>query len=672
MRGANGVMGAIQQYLNFLAQRPGGEAQDFLAGMGSWSFRFALLVAAGLLVCSLLRRRTAALRSRILLVAVLAAMLLPIAGRLLPALHVLPLITPKERTAIGESSPIGAAPVVPSEPSSKAQRDVSQAGSGDRASAQSSIASIDTTQVLVGVWLLGFGIFVGRYLLGRWALGRIRHLATQPAGANLRRLFEEARSKLGVRRHVDLLVTDQRSMPMTWGPLRPVVLLPAASSDWSREKALAVLSHELAHVRRRDALTQMMITVVCALHWFNPVAWLAQRKLVALREEACDELVLDAAGVKASVYATALVDLASGASEHRLGVAGGLAMANSSRLGARTEAILRVVRPSEQAWVRVSIIWLSAIVAVVLCVVGGVLAAQPEWGKDVTVTLSLKPGKNRVTFPDGKFDPEDHLDHSHYLQWRDSWAPGIALKELPRGGVSLVVQNAGAAPASGSWDTAARLLPPIDGDGKGVLGNRDVDRFAEIPLTTSFDSGLDATQTWLLERYGRMQVRSFDMEKGTVEVRFQFRKPLAALNSPTRGPADDEPIPSICVYVPDDLLPCLTECGQAFGHSHPDLGVVRVDSPKHPMLGLGSEKGIGITDWRPEKAQHKWVEALEESTLCYKITPTTEEGVPGGTTTYHLYHWPDTSDDESAFLDWLAGEEASRIITSHGFVLEPN
>ncbi len=310
--------------------------------------------------------------------------------------------------------------------------------------------------------------------------------------------------------------------------------------------------------------------------------------------------------------------------------------------------------------------------AVALCVVGGVLAAQPKWGKEVSVTLSLEPGKNRVTFPDGKFDPEDHLEHSHYLQWRDSWAPGIALKKLPRGGVSLVVQNAGAAPASGNWDAAARLLPPIDGDGKGVLGNRDVDRFGGIPLTKNFDYGLDGTQTWLLERYGRMQVKSFDIETGTVEVRFQFRTPLAPLNSPTRGPADDEAIPSICVYVPGDLLPCLTECGQAFERSHPDLGAVRVDSPKHPILGLSSEKGIGITDWRPEKAHHKWMEPLEESTLCYKVTTTTEDGVPNRTSTYHLYHWPDTSADESAFLVWLAGEEASSIITSHGFALEPN
>jgi hypothetical protein len=347
-------------------------------------------------------------------------------------------------------------------------------------------------------------------------------------------------------------------------------------------------------------------------------------------------------------------------------------MADASRLGVRTKAILRAVRPGEQGWVRFTVIALFAAVAIGLCVLGGVLAAKPKWGKEVIVTLSLEPGKSRVTFPDGKFDDETHLEHSHYLQWRDSWGAGLALKELPDGEVEVFLQNAGAGAASGKWDTAERFLPPIE-EGKGVLGDRDVSRFSGTRLTKSFERGLDSTMFWLLERHGRMQIIAFDKERGEVTVRFQFRKPLAPLNAPTRGPAADEPIPSTFIYVPEDLLPSMTECADAFERRHPNLGAVRVDAPSHSVLGLTTKKGIGIADWRPERnveqSAFSWMQPLEESTFGHSAAAA-DDGTPE--TTYYLYHWPQTSDGESAFLDWLAGAEAGEIMTKHGFVLERN
>ena len=61
-------------------------------------------------------------------------------------------------------------------------------------------------------------------------------------------------------------------MPMTWGWLRPVVLLPADSATWSDDRRRSVLLHELAHVRRRDWLADSIARAACALYWFNPLA----------------------------------------------------------------------------------------------------------------------------------------------------------------------------------------------------------------------------------------------------------------------------------------------------------------------------------------------------------------------------------------------------------------
>ena len=61
----------------------------------------------------------------------------------------------------------------------------------------------------------------------------------------------------------------------------------------------AVLLHELAHLRRRDPLWQLVAHCGLALHWFNPLAWFAVRRLRIEQERACDDFVLRA-GIRAS------------------------------------------------------------------------------------------------------------------------------------------------------------------------------------------------------------------------------------------------------------------------------------------------------------------------------------------------------------------------------------
>jgi hypothetical protein len=142
-----------------------------------------------------------------------------------------------------------------------------------------------------------------------------------------------------LRRSIILLETDRPVMPMAWGIRRARVLVPAESERWTSERRRAVLLHEIAHVRRRDCLTQFLTNLACAMHWFNPLAWLARRRMVAERERACDDLVL-AAGFEPSDYAQHLLQIASSLRAGLLTSGAAIAMARPSKLEGRLLAVL--------------------------------------------------------------------------------------------------------------------------------------------------------------------------------------------------------------------------------------------------------------------------------------------------------------------------------------------
>ena len=106
-------------------------------------------------------------------------------------------------------------------------------------------------------WLAGAVLLALRLLLGLacllWA-----GLRLQPCSdADWRDALAQACMDLGIRRPVRLLQGRGRAMPMTWGILRPHLLVPAEDGDWSLQRRRVVLLHELAHVKRWDCLTQL-------------------------------------------------------------------------------------------------------------------------------------------------------------------------------------------------------------------------------------------------------------------------------------------------------------------------------------------------------------------------------------------------------------------------------
>src|SRR6185369_11018589 len=107
----------------------------------------------------------------------------------------------------------------------------------------------------------------------------------------------------------------------------------------NHEQRRAVLLHELGHAKRWDCLTQLLAQLACAAYWFNPLVWVAWKRMQVERERACDDLVL-AAGSRASAYAEHLLRTASALPPMRFISAAAIAMARPSALEERLRAIL--------------------------------------------------------------------------------------------------------------------------------------------------------------------------------------------------------------------------------------------------------------------------------------------------------------------------------------------
>lgn len=192
---------------------------------------------------------------------------------------------------------------------------------------------------LAPAWAGGCALLLVRLLVAHWLLRRTSRSRVGVESGPLAIALAEAADQLKLKRRVKLLLDTRRTIPVVWGVFRPRLMLPAEAEAWDREQLRSVLLHELAHIRRRDPAVQWLTQCACALHWFNPLVWLAAWRLHVERERACDDLVL-ASGVRASDYANHLLHVATELSPARWTAACGLAMAKKSRLEGRLLAVL--------------------------------------------------------------------------------------------------------------------------------------------------------------------------------------------------------------------------------------------------------------------------------------------------------------------------------------------
>jgi len=117
-----------------------------------------------------------------------------------------------------------------------------------------------------------------------------------------------AQRRMGFKHGTALLTSNELASPISWGLMRPVILLNSRAVE-ATDEAEAIIAHELAHVARMDWIKLLLARVATALFWFNPFVWVLAREAHQLREESADDSVL-AADIDDTDYAQLLVGVA--------------------------------------------------------------------------------------------------------------------------------------------------------------------------------------------------------------------------------------------------------------------------------------------------------------------------------------------------------------------------
>lgn len=188
-----------------------------------------------------------------------------------------------------------------------------QASSGISLATRFEVYFSDHLPAIVTLWLMGILIEMLRLLAGLATIQRLRHYRSQPAPQPWNRRLQAISRRLRLNGTVTLLQSGLAKAPMVIGHFKPVILVPVSFFTQLPESQIeAILTHELAHVLRRDYLVNLLQSLVETLFFFHPgVRWISRQTRLE-REHCCDDIAMHSASGRLGL-AKALLALEEGA-----------------------------------------------------------------------------------------------------------------------------------------------------------------------------------------------------------------------------------------------------------------------------------------------------------------------------------------------------------------------
>lgn len=344
--------------LGFLTIGGGAASATVMLILFDFSLKGSLLVLLALVASLAAFKATAATRHLILATALIALLALPMFSLVIPNWNILPAnwnpspelsqldqnfprpMVPTSATSIPTNEMVSVLPPDTAQPVI-AESTPPAAESQTINSSQAFAIHIPTT-LLVATWLCGVLICLLPLLVGFLRLRRLSIQLAAETSHSTANCLQDDIDRLAQHlkiRSPRLLLGDNQAMPMVWQFWNSYILLPGNSNTWTAERKNVVLLHELKHLKRRDHLSLVLCSVARAIHWFNPLVWLAFHQMKIERERACDDFVLQT-GVFPDRYATHLLELATTLTPSSRYHSVALSMAAKSQVESRLNLIL--------------------------------------------------------------------------------------------------------------------------------------------------------------------------------------------------------------------------------------------------------------------------------------------------------------------------------------------
>lgn len=276
-----------------------------------------LILLAGLIVTQLTRNARAAVRHLVIASSFAALIALPVMLAAAPSMTIDVPVTPSANPARAVASISIDAPI-----------------DAPAVATVRSWPAVSVSDALRALWAAGTIVFLIPVVAVLWRLSMIRRTGL-PTAWRREQLAQLARQR-GVTKPVDVIEHEAVPGPMTFGVLRPVIVLPPDAREWDEAELRRALTHELEHIQRGDWLMQILARVVAAAYWFHPMVWMAWRRLCLEAERSCDDAVV--ISEERTDYAAQLVSLAQRMSATPVQPL--LGMANRSDLSTRVTAVL--------------------------------------------------------------------------------------------------------------------------------------------------------------------------------------------------------------------------------------------------------------------------------------------------------------------------------------------
>ena len=217
-------------------------------------------------------------------------------------------------------------------------------------------------------------------------------------------ILEAWKEKHPLKRSLSIRQTETIAAPLSYGVIRPVILMPK-NTEWKNIYQLRyVLEHEYVHIRRLDMLTKLIMIAAVCIHWFNPLVWVMYILFNRDLELSCDETVVCRFGMDIkSVYATTLISM----EEKKSGLTPLCNSFSKNAIEERIRAIMKIKKTSKFAVI------ISAVL--VICVTGGFATSASSLEKNTET--AQENGETTVALNEVNIREDESLSSSDVEWW---------------------------------------------------------------------------------------------------------------------------------------------------------------------------------------------------------------------------------------------------------------